>query len=160
MATSSRSVDPNSIDEGLGKDHERIEALLNGLVDAVHTHSASAPAAFGEVDHALRLHMRWEEEVLFPAVRVRASEAQKRSIESLQIDHERITETLATIGTTLNVADYGEARRWIDWLDVLLQGHNYDEEHGVYVEADQLLDSDQRRLLLESFTPSSMKPAS
>ena len=94
MATHRRSVDPDSIDDGLGKDHERIEALLNGLVDAVHKHSAAAPAVFEEVDQALRIHMKWEEEVLFPAVRVRASEAQKRSIESLQIDHERISETL------------------------------------------------------------------
>ena len=159
MAIFNRSVDPDSIDDWLGKDHERIEALLDGLVDAVHTHSTAAPAVFEEVDQALRIHMKWEEEVLFPAVRVRASETQRRSIESLQIDHERIVETLKFLGTALRATEYKEARMWMEWLDVLLQGHNYDEEHGVYNDADQLLDPGERRLLLESFTPSSMKPA-
>ena len=39
----------------------------------------------------------------------------------------------------------------VGWLKTLLMGHNYDEEHGVYVEADRLLGADERRRLIERF---------
>ena len=39
----------------------------------------------------------------------------------------------------------------VGWLRTLLQGHNYDEEHGVYVEADRLLAAVERRRLIERF---------
>ncbi len=36
-------------------------------------------------------------------------------------------------------------------MGTLLKGHNYDEEHGAYVEADRLLGGAERRRLIEPF---------
>lgn len=132
----------DSVDDVLGADHERVSVLLRALRDAPES------AAFRSLDAALRRHIRWEEEVLFPAVRPRATEAEKRSIDSLRIDHERIGETLDRIASALGSGGLADARQGLERLDIYLRGHNYDEEHGVYVEADRYLSAAERRALL------------
>ena len=99
----------------------------------------------------LKAHMSWEEELLFPAVLAHATPTQRRSIESLQIDHERLRDTLTDLRSTLSAGDFEAARTLEDWLEKLLKGHNYDEEHGVYVEADQDLSVEERRGMIDQF---------
>ena len=105
----------------------------------------------------LNAHMTWEEERLFPAVSARATPGQKRSIESLRIDHERLRETLGGLSSSVSAQDYGTAGPLLDWLETLLRGHNYDEEHGVYVEADRYLTLDERRELIDQFRHATRK---
>ena len=135
----------DSIDDALGADHERLGALLGELIRGV---SAETLARFSE---GLLHHMTWEEERLFPAVKAVATAKECRSIESLEIDHERIRETLRDLESSLASGDLAVAGTQVRWLETLLKGHNYDEEHGVYEEADRYLSAEERRRLIERF---------
>ena len=88
---------------------------------------------------------------MFPAVKALASAKERRSIESLEIDHDRLRETLQGLETVLAAGDHSSAGPLVSWLKMLLQGHNYDEEHGVYVEADRLLSPPERQSLIKRF---------
>jgi iron-sulfur cluster repair protein YtfE (RIC family) len=147
--TSYRSQE--SVDDALRGDHERLDALLQELDSAVSAASPAAPGALRSFSRALLHHMAWEDHALFPAVKVLASGKERRSIESLEIDHERLRDTLQSLESTLSTGDAGTATMLVRWLKTLLQGHNYDEEHGVYVEADRLLPRSERRGLIERF---------
>ncbi len=144
--------DPNSVDEVFGEDHQLLGALLERLRSAIGAGSPEALEIQEAFAQGLKAHMSWEEELLFPAVFTHATSAQKRSIESLEIDHERLRDTLSSLHSSLAMGDFGTARTLADWLETLLRGHNYDEEHGVYVEADQYLGEDLRRRLIEQFS--------
>lgn len=140
-----------SIDDVLGTDHQQLDGLLLDLEQAVAARSPAAADARSKFARLLGHHMSWEDEALFPAVKSVATQAQRRSIESLEIDHERLRDTLHSLEATLGAGDYEEARRLTDWLRTLLRGHNYDEEHGVYVEADRLLEQASRERLVAWF---------
>jgi len=136
----------DSIDDALGADHQRLDVLLKALERGPSTSSAEA------FTRGLLHHMTWEDQHLFPAVKARATEKERRSIESLEIDHERLRDTLKDLATAVAAGDVAGAGGIVRWLGTLLQGHNYDEEHGVYVEADRLLSRDERRRLIERFS--------
>ncbi len=142
---------PESIDDALGADHERLDRLLGALEAEVRSGSPAAGEALERFVRGLESHMAWEDDHLFPAVKSLASEKERRSIESLEIDHERLRDTLRSLASTLASGDAGGAGTLVGWLKTLLMGHNYDEEHGVYVEADRLLGAAERRRLIERF---------
>jgi hemerythrin-like domain-containing protein len=141
----------DSLDDVLGADHLRLDGRLSALEAAIGARSAEATGVLKRFSEGLIRHMTWENEVLFPAVRGLATPAQRRSIESLEIDHERLRETLEALDASLAAADFSAAREQVTWLKALLQGHNYDEEHGVYEEADRLLAPAERRRLADQF---------
>lgn len=149
---SGRATDePDSLDEILGADHQRLDGRLSAVEGAIEGRSEDASPTVKAFSDGLLRHMTWENEVLFPAVRGLATPAQRKSIESLQIDHERLRETLQALEASIAASDFTAARDHVAWLRTLLQGHNYDEEHGVYVEADRLLTADDRRRLAAQF---------
>jgi iron-sulfur cluster repair protein YtfE (RIC family) len=151
MTPSEQPKDPDSIDDILGLDHDALGARLARLRAAIETASTSARGDATRFAGDLRHHMIWEETLLFPAAKVRSTAAQRRSIESLEIDHERLRETLEQLTSALATGDFAAAGNSLTWLETLLKGHNYDEEHGVYVEADRSLSLEERRRLLEEF---------
>ena len=141
-----------SVDDALRSDHERLDGLLVNLESAVAAGLLAAPRVLRSFADALLHHMSWEDQSLFPAVKRLASEKERRSIESLEIDHERLRDTLQSLESSLAAGDGATAGTLVDWLKTLLKGHNYDEEHGVYVEADRLLSHAERRRLIDRFT--------
>jgi len=151
----SEQRDPNSVDDVFGEDHQLLGALLERLRPAIVAGSPEAPQILETFAQGLKAHMNWEEELLFPAVSARATPAQKRSIESLEIDHERLRDTLSSLHSSLSAQDFGTAATLADWLETLLKGHNYDEEHGAYVEADRHLGVEERRAMIDRFRDAS-----
>jgi hemerythrin-like domain-containing protein len=143
--------EPSSIDDLLGEDHRQLGVALDQLRAELSAASSGASRLLQQFSRALGRHMDWEEQLLFPAVAAKATAAERRSIESLEIDHERLRETLAQLQSSVSSADYVTARTQVDWLETLLRGHNYDEEHGVYVEADRYLTPEDRHRLIEAF---------
>jgi iron-sulfur cluster repair protein YtfE (RIC family) len=140
-----------SVDEALRGDHERLDALHERLDHAVWSASPTAREALAPFERSLSHYMAWEDRYLFPAVKVLASGEERRSIESLEIDHERLRDTLRSLESTLAAGDFSTARTLVRWLGMLLQAHEDDEEHEVYVEADRLLSRAERRRLVERF---------
>jgi hemerythrin-like domain-containing protein len=141
----------DSVDDALSADHERLDRLLRTLEEQILAGSRTAREALAPFVGGLLHHMSWEDDFLFPAVKALATAKERRSIESLEIDHERLRETLRSLESMLAAEDYPGAGSVVRWLATLLQGHNYDEEHGVYVEADRLLGDAERRTLIERF---------
>ncbi len=135
----------DSVDDALGADHARLDLLLRRLQEWPSRGNLDA------FERGLAPHIEWEEQQLFPAVRPLLNAAQTKSLESLEIDHQRIRETLAATRTALEAVDLPLARERIGLLASYLQGHNADEERGVYVEADRLLRADERARLLDAF---------
>jgi iron-sulfur cluster repair protein YtfE (RIC family) len=151
MTPSEQPKDPDSIDDVLGIDHDTLGARLARLRAAIEAASSAARGEATRFAGDLRHHMTWEEVLLFPAAKARSTAAQRRSIESLEIDHERLRETLDQITSALAKCDFAAAGSSLAWLETLLKGHNYDEEHGVYVEVDRSLPIEERRRLLDAF---------
>lgn len=145
------NADPDSVDDVLGGDHAALGRVLEALTAAVDAGATGAAALLGSFSEGLRRHMEWEDGQLFPAVRAHATAAQRRSIESLEIDHERLRDTLKEFRAALEAGNAEDAARLVRWLKTLLDGHNYDEEHGVYVEADRYLPLEERRRLIAAF---------
>jgi hypothetical protein len=148
---------PDSVDDVLREDHERLDALLLKLETAVTAGVAAALDTLSDVVRGLEYHMAWEDGQLFPAVKGLATAKERRSIESLEIDHERLRDSLRGLESTLRAGDFAGGLTQVQWLGTLLKGHNYDEEHGVYVEADRLLSGEERRCLIERFVASRPK---
>lgn len=142
-----------SLEDRLTRHHERIDALMQRLSAALSGRSEGAAGVFHELAAQLEYHMTWEDEQLFPAVRECVPSFPARSLESLSIDHERIRSTLATLRGAVASGDGPGARSSLDALRVFLEGHNRDEEFGIYPAADRGLCEDRRRKLLESFCP-------
>jgi len=142
---------PNSVDDALGRDHQRMDGLLRNLQEAILSNGSGAREALDRFARDLVHHMTWEEETLFPAVKSLAGAKERRSIESLEIDHERLRDTLRNLESSIAGEDFAAAQGLVRWLETLLQGHNCDEEHGVYVEADHLVNPAERRAMIERF---------
>ncbi|MBI4243898.1 MAG: hemerythrin domain-containing protein [Planctomycetes bacterium] len=140
-----------SIDDALSHDHEKLDALLKQVESAIASHSGETGKLTGTFIKRLAYHMTWEENVLFPAVQRCCSCKGHRSIESLVSDHERIQESLDNLKAAIEVMSWDLAKDHLDNLKVLLQGHNYDEERGVYLDADRLLDNKMREEYLKKF---------
>ncbi len=138
----------NSMDDALGADHERLEGLLSKFKKAVSTQSPGASDEMNRLARGLLHQMSWEDEHLFPAVKGLGTAKERRSIESLEIDHERLRDTLRT---TIAQGDYVTAGTLVRRRGTLLKGHNYDEEHGVSVEADLRLNGAERRRRMARF---------
>ncbi len=89
-------MNDDSVDDALSVDHERLDELLHSVEAAISSNAATAPGALDRFARGLVHHMAWEDEVLFPAVKGVVGSKERSSIESLEIDHERLRETLGT----------------------------------------------------------------
>jgi len=133
------------IDDVLSADHLRLDGLFHRLEEWPSRGNLDA------LERGLLPHMDWEEKVLFPALRPGLNAAKLKSLESLEIDHQRIRESLAAIREALTVIDLPLARKRIDLLKTFLKGHNAEEERGLYPDADSALNASERAALLELF---------
>ena len=135
----------DSVDDVLGEHHQRLGAVLD-LLRATPTLDL-----LDDFEHGLFPHMAWEEQVLFPAARARSTPAQLHSLESLEIDHERLRDALGELRTALKAVDLPAATAALHNVAIYLAGHNADEEHGVYVEVDRNFSVAERRAMLGLF---------
>jgi len=137
-----------SVDDALTEDHVRLDGLFSGLRSAVARRDPGAAAAQDAFERRLFRHMTWEEEILFPALRAAAARYPERKIESLVIDHARIREKLLDLAAQLRGSAWIEAGQAVEDLWALLEGHNRDEEKGVYSDADRMIPAAERVRLL------------
>jgi uncharacterized protein (DUF2249 family)/hemerythrin-like domain-containing protein len=140
--------DHREISEALAWDHDRLDALE---VRAFERHGAGdaegARAAWAEFAVGLRRHIRFEEEIVFPAFEERTGvppgqgptavmRAEHREIEGLLEDVER---ALAGMGAPLPFRDR---------LHEVLGEHNLKEEQVLYPLTDESLGPDERDALV------------
>src|SRR5262245_31387852 len=113
-----------SIEDALADDHKEIGVLIDRLAGQLRDGDAGAAGTLSAVDHLLRRHMKWEEEVLFPIVLTRSPADRRRHIESLTIDHESLRELLESLRE--RVAGGAGTGAALERLRLLLAGHNED----------------------------------
>jgi hypothetical protein len=137
-----------SLDDALTEDHVQLDGLFRQLRFALDRRDPTVEQARAEFERRLLRHMTWEEGVLFPALRAAQQDYPEKKIESLVIDHDRIREKLQELAAAIRILDWSGAARHGGDLWVLLEGHNRDEEKGVYTDADRKIPEAERRRLV------------
>jgi hemerythrin-like domain-containing protein len=143
-----------SVDDALTNDHVRLDGLMRSLRRSVERRDPNCEAVRKEFEQRLLRHMTWEEETLFPALRAADGRYPGKKIESLVIDHDRIRERLGDLASDIGAMEWTGADRSVEDLWVLLEGHNRDEEKGVYTDADRLISEPERLALLATWRAS------
>jgi hypothetical protein len=145
-----------TIDDLLRDDHERLSGIFRRFRQSIGGNGAAAGREFRRFRRGLERHIAFEEEVLFPAMR-RAGHPE-RSLDSLAADHEVIAEHLEAVQEALDSGDADRARRAAESLDIYLEGHNRDEEAGVYREAFRSLAAAEGAGLAGAFRAGRARP--
>ena len=83
----------HSIEDCLSVDHDQIHVLFQVLLEGLKVGGDSTEGMLDSLEQRLEVHMVWEEEALFPQIREGCSPLERRSMESLEIDHQRIRES-------------------------------------------------------------------
>jgi regulator of cell morphogenesis and NO signaling len=126
--------------EVLAWDHDRLDALDKAAFDALGSGDlATARELFTHFFRGLDRHIRFEEEILFPALEERAGfrpEAGPTAV--MRAEHVEIRACLAGISAALDGGGAGAAAIRSRMLSVL-GGHNLKEEQILYPLADRAL---------------------
>src|SRR5262245_2616427 len=125
-----------TLDDLLRADHDRLDRLLG--------RARRDPAAVQELRSGLLRHIAFEEESLFPALKG----ISHRTIESLKIDHEVIRGHLDRLASFAETGDEARQTDTAGTLEIYLQGHNRDEEFGVYREIERQISEPDRAALI------------
>lgn len=127
------------------KDHREIDEILAGVpFDA----SAGALTAFERFHERLERHIRWEEEILFPAVSGKAPMLEMGPVRVMRMEHEEIRREMAAALEALRDGDGRAARAHAEAMAGVLEGHNLKEERVLYPACDELLSPDEVREIL------------
>jgi regulator of cell morphogenesis and NO signaling len=127
------------VTEALAWDHDRLEALESCAFEARQSGDfSSAGRAFAEFDLGLRRHIRFEEQILFPAFEQASGlPAQGGPTGVMRAEHREIEALLEALGDV--VALPGPAAEVLRaQLHAVLGGHNLKEENILYPGADRL----------------------
>lgn len=114
------------------EDHERLDALIEKLLDPVHANDAEAiDRVWGDFEHGLLAHLEAEEHHLLPALE-RVDTAEAASIRS---DHATLRRLVAEVGAgvELHVVREHTVRRLMQFL----RAHAAMEEHSLYRWAER-----------------------
>jgi hypothetical protein len=135
--------DGRGVNEALAWDHDRLDALDKAAFDLLASGDlAMARRLFADFARGLERHIRFEEEILFPAVEERAGfppHAGPTAV--MRAEHVQIRSCLAGITDALAADGAGATQIRARMLDVL-GGHNLKEERILYPLADRALGRD------------------
>lgn len=135
MKTKAESTQ-ESISSFFEQDHREIDALFAALR---FEYPAQALPGFEEFDRRLERHIRWEEEIVFPAVSGQAPHLGEGPIRVMRMDHEEIRREKASVLKALREGNGDLARSHAKSMRYLLQEHNWKEEQVLYPSSDRLL---------------------
>jgi uncharacterized protein (DUF2249 family) len=136
------------ITEALAWDHDRLDSLEQSAFEAFANGDAgSAQARWREFTLGLKRHIRFEEEILFPAFEEGVGISPANGPTAVMRDeHREIERTIDAIG--LAFSGDGAALPLRTDLHRLLGQHNLKEERVLYPGTDQCLDPEERDALV------------
>ncbi len=134
------------------RDHAEIDTLFAFLRSDVALRRPAA-AIFDDFNSRLERHIRWEEEILFPAVEAVAPPLAAGPGRVMRYEHEEIRRLKALAGTILHRPDVGptgfeEAAQALAGTLAVLLDHNRKEEAIYYPMADQMFSPSEAKELL------------
>ncbi|MBI4564146.1 MAG: DUF2249 domain-containing protein [Planctomycetes bacterium] len=148
------------IEAAFGRDHDEIDLLLGYLRQDLQSvigdkkrSAGSLGRQFDEFDGRLERHIRWEEEILFPAAEVLQPFLAQGPGRVMRMEHEEIRRLKAEVGRCLHTKEASAAavertREALEALVSLLTDHNHKEESIYYPASEQVLDGGKKADLL------------
>ncbi|HKB15726.1 MAG TPA: hemerythrin domain-containing protein [Planctomycetota bacterium] len=145
---------PTTITDFFQRDHREIDALYHGALERAREGAAGpALSTFEEYDRSLERHIRWEEDLVFPAFEeasglrgggpTEVMRAEHREIRALK---QRLRAQIAALrGPADRTAPLWETARS---LERVLREHNAKEESVLYLACDQTLPRESRAGIL------------
>jgi hemerythrin superfamily protein len=127
-----------------GRDHDEIDVLF-GYLRADARASRPAAALFDEFDRRLERHIRWEEEILFPAVEAKMPDLADGPGRVMRWEHEEIRRYKGEAGRLLRGGlDFPRAAELLESTLYVLLDHNRKEESIYYPLADKIFTPKER----------------
>lgn len=145
----------SSITAFLQEDHKRLDQLWEEQREALGSGDFKrAREFFSAFSSGLRLHIRMEEEGLFPVFEEKSGLREAGPTWVMRQEHREIEALLDQIGKVL--AQQGDSspawqrvREVAGSLEALLKSHNQKEEQVLYPMSDRLLEEGERRALVQ-----------
>jgi len=131
----------------LTEEHAAHRSLFARLAATTTAVGPMRLALLAELDQGLRLHMRFEEDVLFPALREHANKETRGKTLEAYAEHEAAR---ATLNELESVAP--DKEMWEAWLKVLseeLEHHMKEEEDDLFPYARELITAENRTAMAE-----------
>ena len=133
-----------AISEFMGRDHERLDALLEEL--RTPAAATRAKELFARFDAGLRAHIVWEEEIFFPAFEEKTGMRSMGPTAVMRMEHETIKQLLQAIEQAVETS--APTTDSADTLAEVLSAHNLKEENVLYPALDQSLPAEEASVLL------------
>ena len=143
------------------EDHREIDALFARLRRDL-SESQGAPGSdagplaesFHVLDQRLERHIRWEEELLFPAVERKAPELAQGPGRVMRLEHTQIRSYMRKIRESFAAPTFAadvlqNVRDLLQAVENILNEHNEKEETIYYPLCDRLLSSDEAAQVLD-----------
>ncbi|SRR5579875_1184861 len=142
-----------TIADFLGKDHQRLrDTWAAGRYAAADCNLKEVRKAFSEFVVGLTLHMRMEEEVLFPAIEQRTGMRDSGPTAAMRAEHTRFKEILGRLTRALEEESCEAISRMLQseptTPEDLFNSHDLREERVLYPMADRLITSDEKLRLI------------
>lgn len=126
-----------SITEFFENDHREIDAIFEGLS---YGNAAKDLSLFREFDRRLEWHIRWEEDLLFPAIGAINPMIAQGPVRIMKLEHEAIRHSKAKAKEAFEKGDLTGSREHCEAVKEALTQHNIKEEQILYPACDHSLD--------------------
>lgn len=134
----------DTVFEFMAKDHDRLDGLFKEFQRFQNDDPARAKNAFRSFHEGLFRHIVWEEELLFPLFESRM-QLSGGPTEVMRMEHGQIKGYVERILSDQE-EDSGQV---VEWLEMVLCGHNEKEENILYPWIDQSVPEKDRLSVLE-----------
>jgi iron-sulfur cluster repair protein YtfE (RIC family) len=139
--------EPETVTQYLRQDHDRIDILIADLCAMVEDGELErADYSAGDLDAALRRHIRLEEDLLFPLFDERIGIRGPTIV--MRDEHRQIEGWLGALERALADGSRAHASTALAELLQILGRHNRKEENILYPKTDSALRPDERRALV------------
>jgi regulator of cell morphogenesis and NO signaling len=143
----SQETQPQSATEYLSADHHRIDALIADICALIEDGELErADYSCGDLDTALRRHIRIEEEILFPLFESQVRLSGPTAV--MRMEHRKIEGWLDELEDSLAALSRPQASTAMAELVQVLEEHDRKEEAIVYPRIDEVLSPGERRELV------------
>jgi iron-sulfur cluster repair protein YtfE (RIC family) len=124
-----------SLQRLISHDHKKIMALMEKYLASFRERSERTADELDRFAGELRRHVRWEEDIIFPALERAGVQILNNIISNIRDDHKKIEELLRTAEKKSGAAAVTDN----DPLQLLLEAHTFQEENMLYPWIDQNL---------------------
>ncbi len=147
-----------SIKEFMQEDHKRLDGLFEKFKELKGKDDQEAKKNFCPFRRGLFVHIKWEEEILFPLFEEKTGMKDGGPTSVMRAEHLEIKDLLDNIRGQINTGDFNTEDMDNELTDIL-RGHNDKEENILYPLIDQSADDKEKKIIfkqIKDMTPSNV----